>query len=185
MKFSDDHTTDETCEGVEFVEPDTPELGNLGLGNCDTAEEGEDDDDEGVDVGCNEGRGSERSDGLGEGHGKDLGDEDDEKLVASAGGFGTETRNVVKREEEGDGAEDAIRHFGDDHGESEGECLVGLGHLLTEGDHTGNGVLGFDLSQNEGRQNGDLEDDEDAVLERRARVVKLEVHKALTSYQYI
>jgi hypothetical protein len=45
VKFGDDHTADQTCEGVELVEPDTPEFGNLGLGNGDTAEEREDDDD--------------------------------------------------------------------------------------------------------------------------------------------
>jgi hypothetical protein len=45
VKFSDDHTTDQAREGVKLVEPDTPELGNLGLGNGNTTEEGEDNDD--------------------------------------------------------------------------------------------------------------------------------------------
>jgi phage FluMu protein Com len=45
VKFGDDHTANQACEGVEFVQPHTPELGNLGLGNSDTAEESEDDDD--------------------------------------------------------------------------------------------------------------------------------------------
>jgi hypothetical protein len=43
VKFGDDHTPDESCEGIEFIEPHAPELRNLGLGDSDTAEEGEDD----------------------------------------------------------------------------------------------------------------------------------------------
>lgn len=43
MKFSNNHTTNQACEGVKLVKPDTPELGDSGLGDGDTAEEGEDD----------------------------------------------------------------------------------------------------------------------------------------------
>lgn len=45
VEFRDDHAADEACEGVELVEPDTPELGDQGLGDGDTTEQGEDDDD--------------------------------------------------------------------------------------------------------------------------------------------
>jgi hypothetical protein len=38
VKFGDDHAADEAREGVQFVEPDAPELGNLRLGDGDTAE---------------------------------------------------------------------------------------------------------------------------------------------------
>lgn len=42
MKFRNDHTTDQACEWVKLVKPDTPELGDGGLGDRDTAEERED-----------------------------------------------------------------------------------------------------------------------------------------------
>jgi hypothetical protein len=38
VKFGDYHSTDQAREWVQLVQPDTPELGNLGLGDCDTAE---------------------------------------------------------------------------------------------------------------------------------------------------
>jgi hypothetical protein len=43
--------------------------------------------------------------------------------------------------------------------------------------HTSDGILGFYLSENEGWKDSDLEDDENAVLKRRPRIVKLKVHK--------
>ena len=43
VEFGDNHASDEAGEGVEFVEPDAPELGDGGLGDRDTAEEGEND----------------------------------------------------------------------------------------------------------------------------------------------
>lgn len=43
VEFSNNHTTNQACKGVKLVQPDTPELGNGGLGDGDTAEEGEDD----------------------------------------------------------------------------------------------------------------------------------------------
>jgi len=43
MEFGHNHASNKTREGVELVEPHAPELGNLGLGNCDTAEQGKDD----------------------------------------------------------------------------------------------------------------------------------------------
>lgn len=43
VKFRDKHTTNQACERVELVKPDTPELGDGGLGNRDTTKECEDD----------------------------------------------------------------------------------------------------------------------------------------------
>jgi hypothetical protein len=43
VEFGNDHAANEACERVKLVKPHTPELGNLGLGNGDTAEKGEDD----------------------------------------------------------------------------------------------------------------------------------------------
>jgi len=45
VHFGHDHAANQACEGVELVEPDAPEFGDQGLGDGDTAEEGEDDDD--------------------------------------------------------------------------------------------------------------------------------------------
>jgi hypothetical protein len=45
VELGDDHAADEACERVELVEPDTPEFGDQRLGDSDTAEESEDDDD--------------------------------------------------------------------------------------------------------------------------------------------
>jgi hypothetical protein len=43
MEFGNDHASNEASEGVKLVEPYTPELGDLGLGDGNTTEEGEDD----------------------------------------------------------------------------------------------------------------------------------------------
>jgi hypothetical protein len=45
VEFGDDHATNQACEGVELVQPHTPEFGDLRLGNGDTTEESEDNDD--------------------------------------------------------------------------------------------------------------------------------------------
>jgi hypothetical protein len=76
VEFGDDHTANQACEGIELVQPHTPKLGNLGLGDCDTAEESEDNDDlwksvyvvdmpgrstyEWIHIGSNEGCGRQR-----------------------------------------------------------------------------------------------------------------------------
>ena len=114
MEFSDDHAADETGEGDELVEPGAPELGHLGFRDCDSAEEGEGDDDEGVDEGADEGGGGECCDHLAEGYGKEFGDEDHEELVAGAGGGRLQAGHVIEGEEEADGAEDGVWHFCDD-----------------------------------------------------------------------
>ena len=175
VKLGDDHAADEAREGVEFVEPDAPELGDLRLGDRDTAEQCEDNDDEGVYVGGDEGRRGQCRDGLGERYGEDLSDKDDKELVAGARGVRVQARDVVDGDEEEDGAEKAVWHLGNDHREGEWEGFVGLGHLLAEGDHARDGVLGFDLGENKSRQDSDLEDNEDTVLERSPRVVELKV----------
>lgn len=175
VKLGDDHAADEACEGVEFVEPDAPELGDLRLGDRDTAEQREDDNNEGVYVSGDKGRGGQCRDGLGERYGEDLSDQDDKELVAGARGVRVQARDIVDGEEEEDGAEKAVWHLGNDHRQGEWECLVGLGHLLAEGDHARHGVLGLDLGENKSRQDSDLEDNEDTVLERSSRVVELKV----------
>ena len=111
MEFSDDHTADKASEGVELVQPRTPEFWDLRLGDCDTAEEGEGDDDEGV-----EERGDERTRcdscyHLTESDGEELGDENHEKLVSCSGAGGLEAWHVVDWQEESHGAENRIWHF--------------------------------------------------------------------------
>lgn len=75
---------DEAGEGVELVQPGAPEAGDGGLGDGDAAEEGEDDDDEGVEEDGDEGARRPGGDGLGQGDGEELGDEDDEEVVPGA-----------------------------------------------------------------------------------------------------
>ena len=55
LEFGDDHTADEAGEGVKLVEPTAPETGDVGAGDGDAAEEGEDDDDKGVEESGDEG----------------------------------------------------------------------------------------------------------------------------------
>lgn len=54
MEFGNDHTADKTGEGIELVQPSTPEAGDLRLGNRDTAEKCKDNDDERIDKRRNE-----------------------------------------------------------------------------------------------------------------------------------
>ena len=66
MEFRYCHAAYQTCKGVELVQPDAPELGDLRLGNGDAAEEGKCDDDKGVDEDGDEAAGCEGGDpGLG------------------------------------------------------------------------------------------------------------------------
>ena len=58
VEFGDDHAADEASEGVELVQPSTPEFRDGPFGDGDAAEEREGDDDEGVEEGGDErGRG--------------------------------------------------------------------------------------------------------------------------------
>ena len=71
-----------------------------------------------------------------------------------------------------------IRHFGQDHTEGKGELLVSLGGRLAVEDEAREVIFRLDLGEDEGGQDGDLEDDEDAVLERDAGVVEAEESEA-------
>jgi len=113
VQFCDDHATDETSEGVELVEPCTPELRDLWFRDRDAAEERESDDYEGV-----EERGYERTwcyccNSLAESNGEELGSEDHEELVAGAGTSVLETGHVVDWKEEANRAEDGVGKLGD------------------------------------------------------------------------
>ena len=55
LELGDDHTANEAGEGVELVEPAAPETGDVGVGDGDAAEKRENDDDEGVEEGRDEG----------------------------------------------------------------------------------------------------------------------------------
>lgn len=50
VELSHNHTSNETSEWIEFVQPYTPELGNLWLGDRNTTEQSEDNDDERIAV---------------------------------------------------------------------------------------------------------------------------------------
>ena len=50
-----------------------------------------------------------------------LDDQHHQELVSSAVGLRLETRNVVQREKEADGAKHAVRYLSEDHGEGERE----------------------------------------------------------------
>ena len=63
-QFRGGHAADEAGEGVEFVEPGAPEGGHGGGRDGDAAEEGEGDDDEGVEEDGDVGGGGESCDHL-------------------------------------------------------------------------------------------------------------------------
>lgn len=111
MKLGDDHTADETRPRIQLIQPRAPEPRDLRGGDRDAAEEGEGDDDEGVQQHGDEGGGREGADHLAEGDGEELGDEDHEELVAGAGGGGLQAGDVVEGEEEADGAEETVGHL--------------------------------------------------------------------------
>lgn len=52
VELGDDHTSDEASKWVQLVQPNTPELGNLRLGDGDTAEQGKDDLRKEVSIKC-------------------------------------------------------------------------------------------------------------------------------------
>ncbi|GKT49565.1 uncharacterized protein ColSpa_09746 [Colletotrichum spaethianum] len=171
----DDHAADEAREGVELVEPGAPEAGHLRGGDSDTAEEGKGDHDEGIELRRDEGAGRQGGESLSEGDGEELGDEDHEELVARAGRVGLEARHVVQGQEEGDGAHDGVRQLGDGDGGGKGQRVVHLGRRLAEEEGALDVEHDLDLADDEGRQDGDLEHDEDLVLQRAAAPVEVEV----------
>ena len=175
LELGDDHAPNEPGEGIKLIEPAAPETGNLRARDGDPAEEGEDDDDKRVEEGGDEGRRGHGGEHLAESDGKEFGDEDDEELVAGSVGSGLEGREVVDGEEEADGAEDTVGKFGEDHGKGECELTVGFGGGFAVEDEAGQVVFWFDLGEDEGREDGGLEDDEDTVLEGGAGVIELEV----------
>jgi len=48
VELGDNHAADKASEGIQLVEPCAPEFGDLSLGDRNTTEEGEGDDDERV-----------------------------------------------------------------------------------------------------------------------------------------
>lgn len=63
------------------------------------------------------------------------------------------------------------------HRQGKGELPVGLARALAIEDQPTEVVLGLDLREDQGREDRDLEHDEDAVLQARARVVELQEHQ--------
>ena len=165
VEFGDDHGGDETGEGVEFVEPGAPEFGDLGFGDGDAAEEGEDDDDERIQKAGDEGGGRQGGDHLADCDGEEFGDEDDEELEAGAIGGWVEVGEVVDWEEEEEGAEEGVWHFRLYHGEGEGELFVRFGCRFAVEDQPRHVVHRFDLGEDESWDDGNLEDDKDTILQ--------------------
>ena len=62
MELRDRHAANEARKGVKLVKPRAPELGDLWFGDGDAAEEGESDDDKGVDKDGDEAAGREGGD---------------------------------------------------------------------------------------------------------------------------
>jgi len=126
VKFCNDHAADEAGEGVELIEPCSPELGDLRFRDGDAAEECESDDYEGI-----EERGDERTGGdccnhLAECDGEEFGDENHEELVAGSGTGVLEAGHVIDWQEEADGTEDGVGKLG--YYEGGGECELAV-HL--------------------------------------------------------
>jgi hypothetical protein len=109
MQLRRHHPTHQARERDKLVQPHAPELGDLGFRDGDAAEEGEDDDDEGVEEGGDESGGGEGGDRLAEGDGEELHDEDHEELIAGAGVGGLESGDVIEGEKERNSWEEWIR----------------------------------------------------------------------------
>ena len=115
VQFRHNHPAHQPRERVELVKPRTPEAWDLRFRDRNAAEEGEGDDEKRVEERADEAAWRQRRDQLAESDGEQLRYEDDEELVACFAGGGLEAGEVVERDEEADGAEDAVGHFGKDH----------------------------------------------------------------------
>jgi len=82
VQFGRHHSADQAGERIELVHPCAPESRHGGGGDGDSAEEGEEDYDEGVNQGGDECIGGEGGDCLTECNGKEFVDHDDQVLVS-------------------------------------------------------------------------------------------------------
>lgn len=115
VQFRRYHPTHQPRERHELVQPHAPELRYLRLRNRNAAEEGEDDDNEGIEEGGYEGGRGESSDHLAQGDGEELDNKDHQELVARTRRGGLETGNVVEGKEKPDS-------LGERVSESLGKC---------------------------------------------------------------
>jgi hypothetical protein len=84
VQRSSNHSADKVLKGVQPVEPVPPESHQSRLGDSDTTEQREDNQEEGVEKRSNEDRGTESSDCLTQEHGEDLSDKDHGELVTGS-----------------------------------------------------------------------------------------------------
>ena len=178
MQRGDDHAAYKTSKRVELMKEMSPKRRHLGCRDGDAAKETKCNHDEGVKLGRNEQVGRQGGESLAEGYREDFSGEHGGELEPCAGGIRLETGHVVEGEKEGDGADDAVGHLGDDLGGGEDGGAVHFGGLLAEEEHAGNVVAEFDLAEDEGGEDGHLKDSKDAVLQRLARAVEVEIGEA-------
>jgi hypothetical protein len=124
VELSGDHARNEASEWVELVEPDTPELGDRRLGDGNTAEQGElkegvsdqnyslegrrdthSNKNERIEQGRDEHIGRQGGEHLSESNRKDLGDEENEEVIACAIRSGLEASREVEQQEVDDCAQ--------------------------------------------------------------------------------
>ena len=143
-----------------------------------TTEQGENDDERRVQQHRNESTRRQSGHHLSQSHGENLRDQNHEEVVTRTRRVHVEAGDVVDGQEEADGAQYRVRHLGENHRQSKGQLTVSFGCCFAVVDQAAEIVLGLDLSENQSRQDGDLEDDEDAVLQRGSRVVELQEHES-------
>jgi len=126
LQLRDDHAADQPRERIKLVEPGAPKTRNLRLGDGDSAEEGEDDDEEGVEQAGDEAVRRDSGVHLAQRDGEEIDDEDHEELVSRAVGTGLEAWEAVQREKEANGAQEQIRRLSTDHGKAKANCRYAL-----------------------------------------------------------
>ena len=147
MQLGGHHPTHETREGVDLVEPSAPEARDLRFGDRDPTEKCERDNHERINQTAYKTARCEHREHLAHGHGEQLRDEDHEELIAGARGAVVEAGEVVDRDEEAEGAEEGVGHFGANEGEDEGELAVGFAGGFAVEDKAGEVDHGFDLGE--------------------------------------
>lgn len=97
-----------TCHKTHVVQPISPSRVQQGLRDGDSAEQTEDDQQEGVEQGGDEDRRAESRNSLTKGDREDLGDENHGEHVTGSRGLVLETNGEVPQEVECDGTKNAV-----------------------------------------------------------------------------
>lgn len=118
------HASNQPCERVQLVQPGSPELWYLWLGDCDTAEKSERDDKEGIEEHGDKAARRASGDHLAQSHREEFCNKDDQELIACTTRRGLKSGHVVEGKEKAHCAKNAVGHLRKDHRERKGKLLV-------------------------------------------------------------